>query len=68
MTREPDAEPRCPDCDRVIPAVGAICLVCDADAHFEGFTRTAPPITRQVAAATGRRDRVPPARSDRQAS
>lgn len=38
------AEPRCTDCQCVLPAPGAICHACDVEAHFEGAVRTAPPM------------------------
>jgi hypothetical protein len=62
MTREL----RCPDCDNVLPAPGAICHVCDVEAHFEGALRTAPPIARQQVTPPRGRGRL--LRSDRRAS
>lgn len=44
MTTDELTEPRCAGCDHVLPRAGAICHVCDVDAHFEGALRTAPPI------------------------
>ena len=44
MTIDEMTEPRCSNCEHVLPRAGAICHVCDVDAHFEGALRTAPPI------------------------
>ncbi len=42
-------EPRCATCASVLPGPGAICHVCDVEAHFEGVQRTAPPLfTRRL--------------------
>jgi hypothetical protein len=43
-TTDRAAEPRCPDCQHVLPGPGAICHACDVERHFEGVLRTAPPL------------------------
>jgi hypothetical protein len=62
MTYDRLEEPRCSTCECVLLAPGAICHVCDVEAHFEGATRTAPPILTPL------REQAPQLRSDRQAS
>ena len=62
MTTESSTAPRCSECDHVLPRPGAICHVCDVELHFEGASRTAPPLF------THRRVPGQLRRSDRQAS
>ena len=55
MTTDTHLEPRCTDCGSTLMRAGATCISCQHDEHYEGATRTAPPIVAPRTAPTTER-------------
>jgi hypothetical protein len=47
------SEPRCPACDTVLVHAGAICVICDDQAHYEAPIRTSPPLNMPAVGGDG---------------
>jgi hypothetical protein len=49
-------EPRCPTCSAMLIHAGSICVICDAEAHYEAPIRTSPPLLDPKKRGTDRED------------